>query len=49
MATVGYDLVRSPDGAIDRFNCHPKRHKSEHMMGCVNSRDSLVGSDRDVL
>jgi hypothetical protein len=46
MTTIGYDLARSPDGAIDRFNYHPKRHESEHMMmGCVNSRDSLVGSD----
>jgi hypothetical protein len=45
MATIGYHLARSSDGAIDCFNCHLKRHESEHMMGCVNSRDSLVGSD----
>src|SRR5947199_10787298 len=42
MAIRCSDLARSPDGAIDSFNCHPKRHESEHMMDCVNCRDSLV-------
>jgi hypothetical protein len=45
MATICYDLAGPPDGALDCFNCHLKRHESEHMMDCVNSSDSLVGSD----
>jgi SET domain-containing protein len=42
MATIGYDLARSSEGAVDRSIVHLKRHESEHMMDCVNSRDSLA-------
>ena len=29
-------------GCSRPFNCHLKHHKSEHMMDCVSSRDSLA-------